>query len=59
MAPLSPGAEVTNCYGPHYRRHAWAERQEMLSSQYSFRCSCTACRDTKERGFFKQFTASK
>jgi len=59
VAPLSAGAEVTNCYGPHYRRHEWAERQEMLSSQYSFRCSCTACRDTKERGFFKQFTASK
>jgi len=54
---LQPGNEVTNCYGPHYRRHAYAQRQEMLLNQYKFRCSCSACSDPKERNFLQQFDA--
>ena len=32
-----PLLKVTNCYGPHYRRHLYQERQDMLLSQYKFR----------------------
>merc|ERR1712059_88086 len=56
---LAAGGEVTNCYGPHYRRHDHNRRQEMLAGQYRFRCSCQACLDPKERIFFEQFTATK
>ena len=41
---LGAGEEVTNCYGPHWRRHSLASRQEMLRSQYGFRCGCQGCR---------------
>jgi len=51
------GEEVTNCYGPHYRRHTYRERQEMLSSQYNFKCLCHACRDPQERLYLDRFTA--
>ena len=54
---ISAGMEVTNCYGPHYRRHDYMERQEMLSSQYMFRCVCKACIDTKERTHMDRFKA--
>eukprot|EP00088_Acartia_fossae_P017124 TRINITY_DN19695_c0_g1_i4.p1 TRINITY_DN19695_c0_g1~~TRINITY_DN19695_c0_g1_i4.p1 ORF type:complete len:754 (+),score=176.17 TRINITY_DN19695_c0_g1_i4:39-2300(+) len=54
---IKAGQEVFNCYGPHYRRHTYAERQEMLLLQYKFRCQCVACSDPKERNFLKQFEA--
>ena len=31
------GEEVTNCYGPHHRRHQYSDRQTMLRDQYYFR----------------------
>ena len=34
---VKAGEEVTNCYGPHYRRHEYSERQRMLREQYYFR----------------------
>jgi SET and MYND domain-containing protein len=57
VTSISAGSEVTNCYGPHYRRHNYLERQEMLSSQYMFRCFCRACTDTKERMHMDRFQA--
>jgi len=57
VTKISAGLEVTNCYGPHYRRHDYVERQEMLSSQYMFRCICKACIDTKERTHLERFRA--
>jgi len=57
VSNIKAGMEVTNCYGPHYRRHDYMERQEMLSSQYMFRCVCKACIDTKERTHMDRFKA--
>lgn len=57
--PLQQGQEVTNCYGPHYRRHLFQERQDMLLNQYKFRCRCTACSDPKERQFLSRFQAMR
>ena len=54
---LEAGGELTNCYGPHHRRHTHQERQEMLQTQYGFRCSCQACTSPDERQFFVQFSA--
>ena len=34
---IKAGEEVTNCYGPHYRRHQYSDRQRMLREQYYFR----------------------
>jgi len=56
---IKQGDEVFNCYGPHYRRHSYAERQDMLLNQYKFRCKCTACTDPKEKNFFKLFEAQR
>jgi len=56
---LGRNAEVTNCYGPHHRRHSFAERQEVLLTQYKFRCLCPACSDPKERNFLRRFDARK
>ena len=52
---VAAGQELTNCYGPHYRRHAQADRQTMLREQYGFRCSCPACTDTSDRHFFSRW----
>jgi len=57
VTTVQAGKELTNCYGPHYRRHTYMERQEMLCSQYMFRCICMACTDTKERLHMDRFTA--
>jgi len=56
---LKSGDEVSNCYGPHYRRHGYQERQDMLLSQYMFRCKCKACTDPNERQFLAKFSATK
>ena len=57
VSTVKTGMEVTNCYGPHYRRHTYVERQEMLSNQYMFRCFCMACTDHKERTYLERFKA--
>ena len=54
---IESGKEVTNCYGPHHRRHPHQERQEMLQTQYGFRCTCQACTSPDEKQFFVQFSA--
>ena len=55
LAAVAAGQELTNCYGPHYRRHAQADRQTMLREQYGFRSSCPACTDTSDRHFFSRW----
>lgn len=52
---ITAGLEVFNCYGPHFRRMPVKERQEILNSQYFFRCTCDCCTDSvlieKEKHF--------
>lgn len=43
---LPEGAEVFNCYGPHYKLMSYQERQDSLRLQYNFNCKCTKCLDT-------------
>ncbi|XP_066929332.1 SET and MYND domain-containing protein 4-like [Clytia hemisphaerica] len=40
---VKKGEEIFNCYGPHYRRMEFKERQKILQEQYFFTCSCTHC----------------
>ncbi|XP_061752749.1 SET and MYND domain-containing protein 4 [Nerophis ophidion] len=40
---VSPGQEVTHCYGPHSSRMAARERRRLLLEQYYFLCECAAC----------------
>ncbi|KAL6078554.1 hypothetical protein STEG23_011123 [Scotinomys teguina] len=40
---IRKGQEIVHCYGPHESRMGVAERQQKLSSQYFFDCSCPAC----------------
>ncbi|OQR78055.1 SET and MYND domain-containing protein 4-like [Tropilaelaps mercedesae] len=40
---ITAGEEILNCYGPHYRRMPFQERQTALLEQYFFRCDCSAC----------------
>ncbi|XP_061902921.1 SET and MYND domain-containing protein 4 isoform X2 [Entelurus aequoreus] len=40
---VSPGQEVTHCYGPHSSRMAARERRRLLLEQYYFLCECGAC----------------
>uniref|UniRef100_A0A6E8VWN5 Protein-lysine N-methyltransferase SMYD4 n=1 Tax=Anopheles coluzzii TaxID=1518534 RepID=A0A6E8VWN5_ANOCL len=43
--PIGAGGEVFNCYGPHYRLMAAAERKMLLRAQYCFDCGCERCRE--------------
>ncbi|ELU01530.1 hypothetical protein CAPTEDRAFT_197951 [Capitella teleta] len=40
---VKAGEEIFNCYGPHYARMPKKERQEVLQSQYFFKCDCSEC----------------
>nr|XP_061787282.1 SET and MYND domain-containing protein 4 [Nerophis lumbriciformis] len=40
---VSPGQEVTHCYGPHSSRMVARERRRLLLEQYYFLCECGAC----------------
>eukprot|EP01134_Creolimax_fragrantissima_P004843 CFRG4843T1 len=42
--PLSPGDQITICYGPQAGRNTFKERQDVLTSQYGFICRCRACK---------------
>ncbi|XP_064489863.1 SET and MYND domain-containing protein 4-like [Ornithodoros turicata] len=44
VRPIGAGKEVLNCYGPHYRKMPYSERQQALREQYFFTCTCDACR---------------
>ncbi|XP_022244902.1 SET and MYND domain-containing protein 4-like isoform X2 [Limulus polyphemus] len=45
---VSPGGEVYNCYGPHFRRMSREDRQKALIEQYFFVCKCEACEGNGE-----------
>ena len=40
---IKKGEEIFNCYGPHYRRMSFEERQRALEQQYFFKCKCCHC----------------
>ncbi|XP_050679958.1 SET and MYND domain-containing protein 4-like isoform X3 [Leptidea sinapis] len=40
---IPAGAEVYNCYGPHFARQPTNTRRAELQAQYLFTCNCSAC----------------
>lgn len=40
---VKAGDQIYNCYGPHYRRMNFADRQQTLKQQYFFTCKCQHC----------------
>ncbi|XP_054610317.1 SET and MYND domain-containing protein 4 [Dunckerocampus dactyliophorus] len=46
---VSPGQEITHCYGPHNSRMATRERRRLLQEQYFFLCECEACMQTEDQ----------
>lgn len=45
---IEPGEEIFNCYGIHFSDYNLEERQQMLQSQYRFRCECEVCCEEKD-----------
>ncbi|KAL5477992.1 hypothetical protein EMCRGX_G024864 [Ephydatia muelleri] len=46
---LSPGDEVTICYGPQVGRMKTADRKAELKKKYYFDCNCVACSGTDKQ----------
>ncbi|XP_064115401.1 SET and MYND domain-containing protein 4-like isoform X1 [Macrobrachium nipponense] len=46
---VKQGEQVYNCYGPHYCRQTYKERQEILKHQYFFLCLCGPCSQPQYR----------
>ena len=42
---ISPGEEVTDCYGIHHLSMGLADRREALQRGYAFACGCRGCAD--------------
>lgn len=50
------GGEIFNCYGPHYRRMEFSERQRCLREQYFFHCQCEPCTQGEKQEYkFKAY----
>ncbi|KAL4224683.1 hypothetical protein ACF0H5_015380 [Mactra antiquata] len=48
--------EIFNCYGPHYIRMNYKERQQCLKEQYFFTCTCKSCMSSeKEENIFNSY----
>ncbi|CAH4038989.1 unnamed protein product [Pieris brassicae] len=45
IRPLSPGATVSENYGPHFLVRSYKERRRALACRYWFQCECVACRE--------------
>ena len=43
VKPACKGEQIFNCYGPHFRRMGYKDRQQVLSHQYYFECKCKHC----------------
>jgi len=43
VKPVKKGEQIYNCYGPHYRRMEFTDRQDVLKQQYFFQCKCEHC----------------
>ncbi|KAL3841918.1 hypothetical protein ACJMK2_020007 [Sinanodonta woodiana] len=57
---IPKGGEIFNCYGPHYRRMDWSQRQQSLKEQYFFTCRCQHClTDLKQQSIFTAYRCSK
>ena len=41
--PVCKGEQIFNCYGPHFRRMGYKDRQQVLLNQYYFECKCKHC----------------
>lgn len=41
--PIKAEAEIFNCYGPHYLKMNFSDRQRQLYGQYHFHCECEKC----------------
>ena len=48
VRPVKAGEEIFSCYGPHYKRMPWLERQNILKQQYFFHCKCRPCQEGAE-----------
>ena len=43
---ITPGEQLTICYGPHKNKiHSAKNRREALQNQYSFLCHCASCHE--------------
>ncbi|CAH1725534.1 SET and MYND domain-containing protein 4-like [Aphis gossypii] len=45
---INKGEEITNCYGPNFRRMRLVDRQISLKEQYHFDCKCSICMDPQK-----------
>nr|XP_057942102.1 SET and MYND domain-containing protein 4 [Doryrhamphus excisus] len=46
---VSPGQEITHCYGPSSSRMTTGERRRLLQEQYFFLCECEACTQMEDQ----------
>ncbi|VVC39982.1 Tetratricopeptide repeat,Zinc finger, MYND-type,Tetratricopeptide-like helical domain,SET domain [Cinara cedri] len=51
---IKEGEEITNCYGPHFQRMRYSERQKVLKKQYHFECDCIVCINPRDENKFYQ-----
>lgn len=60
---IRKGEEISHCYGPHFCKHSFLERQTLLQRQYFFTCRCKMCsedfEDSDKAIFRMQFHAFK
>ncbi|PSN40378.1 hypothetical protein C0J52_11855 [Blattella germanica] len=54
---IETGGEVFNCYGPHFRHMGLRQRQDVLQSQYFFKCKCEPCSLPLQQDFQERFSA--
>ncbi|EFN83374.1 SET and MYND domain-containing protein 4 [Harpegnathos saltator] len=59
MKDIQAGEEVSNCYGPNFRRMSREHRQEILKNQYGFECRCDPCVMPEYENFMERFHAIK
>ena len=43
LRPIEKGAEILDCYGPHFLKDEKNMRRECLVKKYHFFCTCEAC----------------
>ncbi|XP_015377732.1 PREDICTED: SET and MYND domain-containing protein 4-like, partial [Diuraphis noxia] len=49
---INKGEEITNCYGPNFRRMRLVDRQASLKEQYHFDCKCCICMNPETDDMF-------
>lgn len=43
LRPIEKGAEILDCYGPHFLKDERTTRRDQLQKKYYFHCDCVAC----------------